>query len=104
MILMLWITRPCTLTMAQMLLLGTSWTQLGAAVRSELLFWHASVSFSAAQHWRAMADSGSQPNRGRQRVAIRIDIWNWYLLGTMHDRGLIDLSSEKAQHVVQEDL
>ena len=60
-------------------------------------FWHASVSISAAQRWRAMADSGSQPSGSGNSVAIRIDIWEWFQAGTMPDHALIDLTSPAAQ-------
>ena len=67
----------------------------GSKVRSP--FWHASTSLSAAQRWRAMAEtSGSQPSGSS--VAIRIHIWEWYQSGKTPPHALIDLSTDDAQH------
>ena len=68
----------------------------GCAQRSP--FWHASVSLCSAHCWRAIADSERVASGGGCRVAIRIDIWEWFQSGTMPDHGLTDLSDDAAQH------
>ena len=75
-----------------------------------------SLSLSKSREWRFMADDETQPTRAgwsergsqpsksasqsmenQERVAVRIDIWEWYLSGDMPRKGLIDLSSDVAQ-------
>ena len=79
-------------------------------------FWHASVSLNSSRRWRFMADDDSQPSRAgwsergsqpsksasqpierSERMAVRIDIWEWYQSGEMPTKALIDLSSDAAQ-------
>ena len=78
---------------------------------TRIAFWHASTSLSTAQQWHPKADatrsteSGSQPSKGgkraegelAERIAIRIDISQWYQSGSMEEQGLIDLSTPEAQ-------
>ena len=61
-------------------------------------FWHASKSLWCAHEWRtkAEASNGVEPSGGK-RVAIRIDIWQWYQSGRMPSQALIDLSHHTEQ-------
>ena len=72
-------------------------------------FWHATKSLHAAHQWRTKAETskdgvarvGSQPSGGN-RVAIRIDLWEWWQSGKMPEDALIDLSNIKAQQFFPE--
>lgn len=78
----------------------------GSLLRTDQInpFWHASTQLSCARNWRFMADDAEKKSLGHKwigdqptRVAIKINILEWYQSGTMPEHGLIDLSSEKAQ-------
>ena len=57
---------------------------LGNGSNERSPFWHASKSLWLAHEWRtkAEASNGVEPGGGK-RVAIRIDIWQWYESGKM---------------------
>ena len=72
---------------------------LGNGSNERSPFWHASKSLWLAHEWRtkAEASNGVEPGGGK-RVAIRIDIWQWYQSGRMPSQALIDLSHHTEQN------
>ena len=63
-------------------------------------FWHASKRLTKMQNWHAMGSGSGHPgsaNEGYSCIAIKIDIWNWFVDGDMPPGAIIDVSDEAAQ-------
>ena len=63
-------------------------------------FWHASKRLTKMRDWHAMGSGSGHPGSAKEGyscIAIKIDIWQWYVDGCMPTGAIIDVSDQAAQ-------